>query len=81
MATKKKGLRISTSPKKFNPYLGNTDDHLQAIEPVSGNPYWQQYGLTSANATDWHNKRLFFTAATSSSVFGALSKALTSLPL
>ncbi len=77
---KKKEPRISLSPKKFNPYLGRTDDRLQAIEPLSGNPYWQQYGLTSANATDWHNKRLFFTAATTG-LFAKYSNPATSTSL
>ena len=64
MTKKKTSSRISNKAKVFEPYIGTTDDRLTAIEPVSGNPYWQVYGLSSANATDWHNKRLFFTTPT-----------------
>jgi hypothetical protein len=56
--------RISNSPRVFNPYINSTDDHLQSIEPGSGLPYWQYLGLSSANATDWHNKRLFWDTPT-----------------
>ncbi|HEX7415022.1 MAG TPA: hypothetical protein VF411_13340 [Bacteroidia bacterium] len=56
--------RISESPKEFDIEIVRTDRRLQAIEPVSGNHYWQQYGLTSANATDWHNKTLFWDTPT-----------------
>ncbi|MBI3500733.1 MAG: hypothetical protein HY063_02975 [Bacteroidetes bacterium] len=62
MKTKKTRARISTSPKKFDPFISTTDDHLLAIEPTTGNPYWQFLGLSSANATDWHNKRLYWDA-------------------
>jgi hypothetical protein len=53
-----KGPRISKKAKEFNDIIVNGDNHLQANEPVSGLPYWQLLGLSSANATDWHNKRL-----------------------
>ncbi len=33
-AAKKQEPRISLSPKKFNPYLGSTDDRLQAVRNV-----------------------------------------------
>ncbi|MHB8259172.1 MAG: hypothetical protein ACYDCN_05935 [Bacteroidia bacterium] len=58
--TKKKGLRISTSPKKFDPYITSTDDRLQAVEPTSGEHYWQYLGLSSTNGSDWHNKRTYW---------------------
>jgi len=58
----KKGSRISNSPRLFDPYISTTDDRLLAIEPGSGLPYWQYLGLSSANATDWHNKRMFWDA-------------------
>src|ERR1035437_7114194 len=60
MTNTKKGTRIPDSPKKFDPYITTSDDRLQATEPTSGNPYWQFLGLSSANATDWHNKRTFW---------------------
>ena len=60
MTTKKKGIRISKSPKVFDTDITTGDDHLLAIEPTSGLPYWQHLGLSSANATDWHNKRVFW---------------------
>src|ERR1035437_5529244 len=60
MTNTKKGTRIPDSPKKFDPYITTSDDRLQSIEPTSGNPYWQFLGLSSANATDWHNKRSFW---------------------
>ena len=61
MAKKKSKPRISSSANVFNAFVARTDDRLQGIEPASGNPYWQFYGLTSTNATDWANKRQFFT--------------------
>ena len=60
MKTTKKGPRIASSPKKFDPYITTSDDRLQATEPTSSNPYWQFLGLSSTNASDWHNKRLFW---------------------
>ena len=60
MTNTKKGLRIAVSPKKCDPYITTSDDRLQATEPTSGNPYWQFLGLSSTNASDWHNKRLFW---------------------
>ncbi|MHB8402868.1 MAG: hypothetical protein ACYDCN_12730 [Bacteroidia bacterium] len=59
---KKKGPRISKSPKKFNTEINRMDDRLQAVEPVSGNPYWQEYGFSNVNGSDFHNKRLFWSA-------------------
>jgi hypothetical protein len=65
MATKpKKGPRVPKSPAKFDTYINSGDDHLQAIEPLSGNPFWQELGLSSANALDWHNKRQFWSNIT-----------------
>ena len=61
---KKEGPRISESPKEFNIQINRMDDRLQAIEPTSGNPYWQFYGLTSTNGSDFHNKRLFWNTPT-----------------
>ncbi len=52
--------RIPGSPKVFDPYITSCDDHLQETEPVSNLPYWQLLGLTSVNASDWHNKRQFW---------------------
>lgn len=75
----KKGARISSSPKKFNTEINRTDDRLQAIEPVSGNPYWKQFSLTSVNATDWHNKRLFWNTPTTG-LFAKYSDPNTSTP-
>lgn len=52
--------RISESPKEFNIEIVRCDQRLQAIEATSGNHYWQQFGLTSVNASDWHNKRTYW---------------------
>ncbi|MBI3501982.1 MAG: hypothetical protein HY063_09320 [Bacteroidetes bacterium] len=53
-------VRVNKSPKLFDPYITRTDDRLLSTEPTTGNPYWQFLGLSSANATDWHNKRVFW---------------------
>ena len=57
---KRERPRISRSAKVFNIHINRMDDRLQSIEPTSRNPYWQVYGLSSANATDFRNKRLFW---------------------
>jgi hypothetical protein len=50
--------RISRKAADFNMFIVSGDDYLQAIEPLSGLPYWQLLGLSSSNATVWHSKRL-----------------------
>lgn len=73
----KTGSRISRSPKKFDPYISTTDDRLQEIEPISGQPYWQLFGFSNNNATDWHNKRQFWDTPTTG-LFALYSNAATS---
>ncbi|HEX7414779.1 MAG TPA: hypothetical protein VF411_12120, partial [Bacteroidia bacterium] len=78
MATvKKKGIRISKSPKKFDPYLSSSDDRLQEIEPISGLPWGEVLGLSTVNISDWHNKRLFWDTPTTG-LFAKYSSAATS---
>jgi hypothetical protein len=72
-----KGSRISGSPKKFDPYISTTDDRLQAIEPISGQPYWQLFGFSNNNASDWNAKRQFWDAPTTG-LFALYSNAVTS---
>ncbi|HEX7414744.1 MAG TPA: hypothetical protein VF411_11940 [Bacteroidia bacterium] len=65
-APKKKEPRISESPKEFNIEIARMDDRLQALAPTSPPPpgtpinYWAFLGLTNVNASDFHNKRLFW---------------------
>ena len=50
--------RITDSIPKFNTYINDTDDTLQAIS--SGAIHnWERLGLTLANANDWHDKRVY----------------------
>ena len=51
--------RITDSIPKFNDYINDTDDTLQAIS--SGTTHnWERLGLTSTNASDWHDKRVYW---------------------
>jgi len=52
--------RVPETIPEFNTYINDTDDRLQAINPDTTNPYWQDYGLTTQNKTDWNTKRLFW---------------------
>lgn len=50
--------RVPKQIPLFNNYINTTDTHLQQTDPVSGNPNWQQLGLDSTDATEWHSRRL-----------------------
>jgi hypothetical protein len=44
---------------KFNDYIGNTNDRQVEVNPDTTNPYWTDYGWSSAQSTaftdDWHD--------------------------
>jgi hypothetical protein len=49
--------RIPGTIGAFNTYIINSDNRMQAINPDTSNPYFQDYGITTAVATDWSNQR------------------------
>lgn len=49
--------RVPRTIAKFNAYINETDDRMLEVNPDTSNPYWQDYGLTAAEQTDWHDKR------------------------
>ena len=50
--------RVPKEISKFNTYIKTTDDRLQAVNPDTTNPYWEDYGLTTEEQTEWHDKRV-----------------------
>jgi hypothetical protein len=54
------GQRVPSQIPKFNQYINQTDDRLQATNPVTSQPYWKDYGLSSAEQTTWHDDRVLW---------------------
>jgi hypothetical protein len=52
--------RVPRKISVFNTYIGDTDDRLQDTNPDTSNPYWQDYGLSASEQTDWHDKRVLW---------------------
>ncbi len=48
--------RISGSPAKFNTYINNGDDYLQAGTPTNGT----RLGLSGSQQTEWTNRRVYW---------------------
>ena len=48
-------MRVPETIPAFNDYISLTDKRLLETNPSTGNPYWQDYGLSSARQTAWHN--------------------------
>lgn len=46
---------IPTEISKFNPYIVNTNMRQLAVNPDTTNPYWTDYGWTSAQSTAYKN--------------------------
>jgi hypothetical protein len=49
--------RVPKQISKFNQYVNQTDDRLQATNPDTTQPYWKDYGLSTIEQTDWTDKR------------------------
>ena len=49
--------RVPRTIAAFNEYIQNTDDRLQANNPVTGNPYYKDYAVDAGDATEWHDRR------------------------
>src|SRR5438094_8516237 len=48
--------RVHQTIGAFNTYIRNTDVRLQAINPVTTQNYWKDYGLVIGDANDWHSR-------------------------
>jgi hypothetical protein len=54
----KTGPRIPTVISKFNTYINTSDDHNQSFR--GGSQVYALLGMSAANATEWHNRRVFW---------------------
>ncbi|HLG36295.1 MAG TPA: hypothetical protein VI757_15555 [Bacteroidia bacterium] len=54
------GAIITKEPAKFNTYIINTNARQLAVNPVTTNPFWTDYGWSLAQSgsykTDWRDK-------------------------
>ncbi len=48
--------RIPYSPALFNDYIQNTNGRLQATNPVTSNPYYQDYNISVPDSKDWDSR-------------------------
>src|ERR1041385_4052666 len=44
----------------FNAYIINTDNRQLATNPITGNPYWTDFGWTNAESAAWTADRTNF---------------------
>lgn len=52
------GTRVPIPIPEANDYINNSDDHLQSDRDPSGTAVYELLGLTSADADEWHSRRL-----------------------
>src|SRR4030095_4025738 len=48
---------IPRTREAFNIYINNTDDRLQATNPDTTQKYYVDYGISLADADEWHTRR------------------------